>query len=267
MITETVMQMIYNRPAAPGYYHIGFEGGGDAYADAVPGQFVMVRTTDTIPPLLRRPFSIHRLLRRSGAVVGIELLVKVVGPATRLVTSLAAGAGVHVMGPLGRGFRLSTVERRIDMVAGGVGVAPVVFLAEHLLDKGLSPDRLAVYIGGRTRQELLCAEDFRSLGLRVVETTDDGSAGDQCLVTHPLEEAVSDDPPDAICACGPMAMLACVAGIAERHHVPCQVSIETMMACGLGACLGCAVKPRDAGRGYLHACLHGPVFDAQALNW
>ena len=97
-------------------------------------------------------------------------------------------------------------------------------------------------------------------------TTDDGSAGDQCLVTHPLEIAVEQSAPDFIAACGPMEMLACIIGIAEKYAVPCQVSIETMMGCGMGACLGCAVEARDSRDRYLHACLDGPVFDADQLR-
>jgi dihydroorotate dehydrogenase electron transfer subunit len=123
-----------------------------------------------------------------------------------------------------------------------------------------------VFIGGRTKDDLLCRDDFVQLGLKVETTTDDGSDGDQCLVTHPLAVAVDQRRPDLIVACGPMAMLDCVIGIAEKHHIPCQVSIETMMACGMGACLGCAVEARVDQSGYLHACLDGPVFNAADLK-
>jgi dihydroorotate dehydrogenase electron transfer subunit len=113
----------------------------------------------------------------------------------------------------------------------------------------------------------LCRNDFATLGLTVHASTDDGSDGDQCLVTHPLEEAIESHSPDMIVACGPMEMLACVIGIVDKHRVPCQVSIETMMACGMGACLGCAVEGRDTSERYLHACLDGPVFDAAVLKF
>jgi dihydroorotate dehydrogenase electron transfer subunit len=99
----------------------------------------------------------------------------------------------------------------------------------------------------------------------VVLTTDDGSCGDQCLVTSPLEEAIRREPPDLVLACGPKAMLACVLGIVRACGVPCQVSIETTMACGMGACLGCAVGGRQDDTRYLHACLDGPVFDAEDI--
>ena len=110
-------------------------------------------------------------------------------------------------------------------------------------------------------------EDFNQLGIAVQTTTDDGSAGDQCLVTHPVEELIAASKPDLLVACGPMGMLACTVGIAEKYEVPCQVSIETMMACGMGACLGCAVEGLEQPDRFLHACLDGPVFDASELKF
>jgi dihydroorotate dehydrogenase electron transfer subunit len=152
------------------------------------------------------------------------------------------------------------------VVAGGIGVAPMVFLASRLYRMNFDFSNSRVFIGGRTKDDLLCRNDFVKLGLDVLATTDDGSAGDQCLVTHPLEEAIEHHSPDIIVACGPMEMLACVIGIVDKHRVPCQVSIETMMACGMGACLGCAVEGRDKAERYLHACQDGPVFDAAILK-
>jgi dihydroorotate dehydrogenase electron transfer subunit len=99
-----------------------------------------------------------------------------------------------------------------------------------------------------------------------VLTTDDGSWGDQCLVTNPLEEAIRGAPPDLLLACGPKGMLACVLGIVRNRFIPCQISIETMMACGMGACLGCAVSGRQDPTRYLHACLDGPIFDAEEIE-
>ena len=233
---------------------------------ARPGQFNMLGLVGQTDPLLRRPFSIHNLLISGGQTEGFELLYKVVGKATGILSRLRSGAMVNILGPLGTGFIIPRAARCIHVVAGGIGVAPLVFLASRLDRDNLDYSNCRVFIGGRTKEDLLCRDDFVQLGFTVDTTTDDGSAGDQCLVTHPLEEAVDRHPPDLIVACGPMAMLGCVIGIAEKHHVPCQVSIETAMACGMGACLGCAVEGRaDQGR-YLHACLDGPVFDAGDLK-
>jgi dihydroorotate dehydrogenase electron transfer subunit len=142
----------------------------------------------------------------------------------------------------------------------------MVFLAQHLVASGLKPFDCEVFLGGRTCEDLLCMDEFAALDLPVHTTTDDGSAGDQCLVTHPVDIALADRRPDVVFACGPLQMLECVIGIAAAHGVICQVSIETAMACGMGACLGCAVPSRDAPGRYYHACLDGPVFDADSIR-
>jgi dihydroorotate dehydrogenase electron transfer subunit len=226
----------------------------------------MVRSSEQIDPLLPRPFSIHRLIQKQGLVTGLELLYKVVGKGTRLLSHLQSGDLLAMTGPLGKGFEIPTQLSKATIVAGGIGVAPMVFLAQTLTESRGDLASIEVFIGGRTRIDLLCLQNFAALGLAVHVTTDDGSSGDQCLVTDPLDMAVAKNRPDIICACGPMEMLTCVARIAEKHNVCCQVSIETMMACGMGACLGCAVAAREHTRRYLHACKDGPVFDTRDLR-
>jgi len=239
---------------------------GAGYDRAVPGQFVMLRIPDRPFPLLRRPFSIHRRIRTAERFAGIEILYRVVGDTTRALSGLEKGERVDIIGPLGHGFTLPGGCRKIFIVAGGIGVAPLVFLTEFLMENRVDPGAVTLFIGGRSRHDLLCTADFSRLGVAVIPTTDDGSAGDRCLVTHPLEKAVKSGRPDIIYACGPPGMLACVVNIAKTYHVPCQVSVETMMACGMGACMGCAVESRNDTGGYLHACLDGPVFDADEIK-
>ncbi len=258
-------RVLWNKKISSGCYKIGLTCVQD-YSAAKPGQFIMLRLGPQSDPLLRRPFSIHNLIISNGRAEALELLYKVVGKGTAIMARQNPGDTVDILGPLGSGFIIPRQIKSIHVVAGGLGVAPLVFLASRLSRDNFNFSNCRVFIGGRTKEDLLCRDDFVRLGLKVDTTTDDGSAGDQCLVTHPLEEAVDSNPPDLILACGPMAMLACVIGIAEKHHVPCQVSIETMMACGVGACLGCAVEGR-AGQRYLHACLDGPVFDAADLKF
>jgi dihydroorotate dehydrogenase electron transfer subunit len=258
-------KVLWNKKISSGCYKIGLTC-SEYYSAAKPGQFIMLRLAQQSDPLLRRPFSIHNLIISKGQAEGLELLYKVVGKGTAIMARQKPGDRVDVLGPLGTGFIIPRQAKRIHMVAGGIGVAPMVFLASQLYRNDFDFSNCRVFIGGRTQEDLLCRDDFVQLGLKVDTTTDDGSAGDQCLVTHPLELAVDRNAPDMIVACGPMAMLACVIGIADKHRIPCQVSIETMMACGMGACLGCAVEGRaDQGR-YLHACLDGPVFDAADLK-
>jgi dihydroorotate dehydrogenase electron transfer subunit len=261
----SVASVLYNTPLASCYGRIGL-GCGDAFVHAKPGQFVMLGFPESVDPLLRRPFSIHRRIAGDGAFCGIELLYKIVGPATRRLSRLAAGASVSLLGPLGSAFVLPAGARRLYLAAGGVGVAPLLFFAEHLGRRQLQMLDCRLFLGGRSREDLLCAEDFERLDITVVPTTDDGSCGDQCRVTTPLEDAIRMAPPDLVLACGPREMLACVRGIVRQHGIACQVSIETMMACGMGACLGCAVKGYPVGTRFLHACMDGPVFDADEIE-
>lgn len=259
-------EILWNKQISNTCYKIGMTC-PETYAIAKPGQFIMLRLVGQTDPLLRRPFSIHNLVVSNGKTQGVELLYKVVGKATAILARQQPGTSVDLLGPLGTGFVIPHDATIIHVVAGGIGVAPMVFLASRLQQSRVDVSNCRVFIGGRTKDDLLCLDVFVKLGFTVETTTDDGTAGDQCLVTHPLEVAADLRRPDVIVACGPMAMLDCVIGIAEKHRIPCQVSIETMMACGMGACLGCAVESRGERSGYLHACLDGPVFDAADLKF
>ncbi len=224
---------------------------------AVPGQFAMVRVGDGLEPLLRRPFSLHRV-DRSGE---FELMFRVVGGGTRRLARARVGDRLDVLAPLGRGFDLA--DERPVLVGGGVGVAPLLFLAEALLDRGLRPTLL---LGGRTDRDLLCHDDFRCLAVPYRLATEDGSLGEAGRVTRLLQpELTRGGEAPAVYACGPAPMLAAVAALCRGRAARCQVSLEASMACGIGACLGC-VAPRPGG-GYLRVCKEGPVFDAGQVAW
>jgi dihydroorotate dehydrogenase electron transfer subunit len=260
------VKVLFNQQIGPAYYKIGLAC-SEHYSMAKAGQFIMLRTTRQTRPLLRRPFSIHNLIIANGATEGLEVLYKVVGQGTAMLARQKSGDIVDILGPLGSGFLIPRQAGRIFFVGGGIGIAPLVFLASQLDRRNVDLADCRAFIGGRNKEDLLCIDDFIRLGVSVQTTTDDGSAGDQCLITHPLEAVVEQIKPDIIVACGPMEMLACIVGITEKYDVPCQASIETMMACGMGACLGCAVEGREQPDRYLHACLDGPVFDASELNF
>ena len=264
---QQAVQILFNENLGNDYYRLGLQlTRAQYYGGVKPGQFVMLRIGNRHDPLLRRPFSIHRPIMGQSYPTGIEILYKVVGQGTRILADLQPGSQLNLLGPLGNAFLLPSGVERIFIVAGGIGVAPLVFLADHLVQRGLDPRSCFVYLGGRSAADLLCADAFSRLQMPVQKTTDDGSSGDQCLVTHPVELEITQRKPDILYACGPLEMLKCVVGIAEKNNIPCQISIESMMACGIGACLGCAVESRRSPDRFLHACMDGPVFDVTDIR-
>jgi dihydroorotate dehydrogenase electron transfer subunit len=254
-------KILENREVCPGYFRMRMTC-GQSFQDAIPGQFVMVRVDEQISPLLRRPFSIHDLVLEGSRVVSFDILYKIIGPGTEKISMCLAGDHLEVLGPLGRGFRTQGKFNRIHMVAGGIGIAPFVFLSNHLIRQGISRHQITLFVGGRSCGDLLCLGMFERMGIDLKISTDDGSSGRQCLVTQPLGEALRLVRPDILYACGPVPMLREVMTLSKKDAIPCQVSIETIMACGMGACLGCAVEQPKPRTGYLHACMDGPVFDA-----
>lgn len=264
IVQETTV--LWNQTAAPGYYRMGLAcaAGFDA---ARPGQFVMVRTGDDATVLLRRPFSLLGLIREKGRTTGFEILFKVVGKGTEQLSRCRKGDRLSVIGPLGNAFLVPDTCRQLILVAGGVGVPPIRFLAQSLLEREGDLNRCVVFLGGRTRDDLVCITEFDLPGFLLDVSTDDGSQGTQGVVTRSLEKALDAGPADLICACGPVGMLKAVSAIAMARGIACQVSIEAMMACGMGACLGCAVGVTDDDTSYRHVCMDGPVFDAYRLRW
>ncbi len=236
-----------------------------------PGQFVMVKPAGASDTLLRRPFSVFEILRdgRSGTPLGLSLLVKRVGPATTRLYAAAPGDVFSCLGPLGRPFTIAHPPVDAWMVAGGVGLAPFVTLAERLRDAG---SRCALFYGARYGSDLYALDLFERLGVRLVLATEDGSRGVPGLVTQPLAAELAAQAPGTrlmIYACGPEPMLRAVAGIAASHDRPCEVSTERVMGCGMGGCFSCVVRvrERDGVARYVRSCIEGPVFRAEDVVW
>ncbi|HEY3265663.1 MAG TPA: dihydroorotate dehydrogenase electron transfer subunit [Armatimonadota bacterium] len=248
--------LLQNAEVKPGHFRARIDAPQIA-ASAKPGQFLNVRCSPAHDPLLRRPLSISRVSRSEGWV---EFIYRVVGQGTDLLRHIAPGAELDVMGPLGTPFVLS--GGRHILVGGGVGIPPMLFLAEALLAQRAG-EPVAMLMGGRARDLLLCEDDFASIGIEPVCITDDGSTGRQGLVTELLDEALSDCPA-AVYACGPVPMLRAVARVAEAHAAPCQVAFEARMACGLGACLSCVIPTVS---GYQRVCTEGPAINAAHVIW
>jgi len=229
-------------------------------AIARPGQFVMIRTGRGKDPLLRRPFSIHQTSTNNT----IQIYFKVVGRGTDILARVRDGEQISVFGPLGRGFRM-VKEAPAVLVGGGLGIAPILFLAKEISRLRKNSNEDLILLGARDKSEIApLINDFQQFGLRVQTATDDGSLGHHGFVTELLQQ--HDLPPETVVyACGPEPMMARLSAICKTAGYACQVSVESVMACGMGACLGCT-RPAKNGT-YTHVCLHGPVYNAEDLVW
>ncbi len=268
MPVDVVAEVLSNTRLSPDYNVISLAAPAIA-REAAPGQFVMVRTSAHFDPLLRRPFSIFERLRgEDGSVRGLSLLNKRVGVGTTILYEAKPGDRVSVVGPLGRPFIPVDPPGDAWLVAGGVGLAPFVTLAESLAARG-TPTTL--FYGARSASDLYYADFFRDLGARVELTTEDGSLGETGRVTGPLARAIAERAPNArptIYACGPTPMMRAVAELGARADVPVAVSLEPVMGCGMGGCYSCVVPVRWGGAShFVRSCIEGPVFDAATLVW
>ncbi|MFH1215885.1 MAG: dihydroorotate dehydrogenase electron transfer subunit [Pseudomonadota bacterium] len=208
-------------------------------------------------PLLRRPFSIHRVAGDT-----LTLIFKIVGRGTHNLSRMASGDVAELIGPLGNGFKIQEKAEFHYLVGGGMGVAPLLFLAETI--RARMPDaHVVALVGARTASEL---DNFRGLydvpDIEIKVATDDGSAGHHGFVTELLEHEIKGKKGIHVYCCGPQMMMEKVARQCRVHGVNCQVSLEAHMACGIGACLGCAVSCAGEEKKYLHVCKDGPVFEA-----
>jgi dihydroorotate dehydrogenase electron transfer subunit len=235
----------------------------------LPGQFVMVKATDGLDPLLRRPFSIfERLRNHEGAVSGLSLLNKRVGRGTSQLYAAREGDTVSVLGPLGQPFVPVDPPAQAWMVAGGVGLAPFATLAEALAERRTS---MTLFYGGRSASDLYYASLFERLGATLVLTTEDGTRGERGRVTAPLECALRSLTPAedvTIYSCGPTPMMRRVADLGAAAQRRVYVSLEPAMGCGLGGCYSCVVPVRrGSGAHFVRSCLDGPVFGAADVVW
>ena len=269
MPVDLAAEVIANQPLTADYNVLTLRAPEIARTSA-PGQFVMVKAGRAHDPLLRRPFSVFEILRdETGTPAGLSLLNKRIGPSTALVYAAAPGQQIDCLGPLGRPFSLVDASAEAWMVAGGVGLAPFVTLAEALRARAV---RSTLFYGARRADELFYLNRFRELEVDLTLTTEDGSAGERGRVTGPLEQRLAARAPNRpvmIYACGPEGMLAATAKIAMRFGRPSQVSVERIMGCGLGGCYSCVVPMRDEHGAFHHvrSCLTGPVLAGDQILW
>ncbi len=226
-------------------------------ASIAPGQFVHLRVARGADIILRRPFSVHRVVGDS-----VELLYQVLGAGTlRLAEKAAGDTSMDIIGPLGHGWSIPEGAAHALLVTGGLGAAPLGMLAEALAERGVAT---VVAMGAPCAERLVARGHFERMARRVEVATDDGSAGEQGFVTAVSQRLLESEHFDVVYTCGPEAMQRIVAAQAVEYGVTCEVSLERLMACGIGACLSCVVTTLD---GRKRACVDGPVFDAGEVVW
>jgi dihydroorotate dehydrogenase electron transfer subunit len=273
-VMQTRLRIAANKKISKNYFKLSLLSPAVS-ALAQPGQFVAIKVSESDIPLLRRPFGIHKVNGKT-----FDCLVEIVGPATEILSRKKAGEYLDVIGPLGNGFEYrpkTTGQRPKILIAGGMGVAPLTFLAEKLTEfkNQNSKIKIIALMGAKTKKQVLCEKEFKNLGCDVRIATDDGSKGFKGKVTDLLKDLLTtyDLRLTTIYACGPKPMLKEISRISKNYNIPAQISLEEHTSCGIGACLGCVIKVKGqnlkvkGGFEYKRVCKEGPVFDAKDIIW
>ena len=284
---EVRVEVVGNREIAPDYFSMRLRGPA-SLGRFRPGQFLMLGWDDGLDPLLPRAMSIRSAkCEVRGAKCEVEILYKIVGRGTALLGAMRPGRSLRALGPLGNAFVIPRSVAGVLLVAGGIGVPPIAALAEVIAGRQASHRKgMTVFLGGKSKTDLLCVAEFRRAGAAVHLATEDGSAGFKGFVTELLEQFLSAPtadprtcpvaprtsnlaPHSVLYACGPHPMLAALTPIAEKYDLSYQASVEASMACGFGACMGCVVPVRggEGHRTYRLVCKDGPVFDGRDIVW
>lgn len=225
-------------------------------AIAQPGQFVHIRVDGFT---LRRPVSICEIDKNNGT---LRIVFEIRGEGTAVIAKLNEGDLIDMLAPLGHGFTVNNDFKKVVLIGGGIGTPPMLPLAQIYKEKA------TVITGFRNAQAVILQEDFKKTEAETILCTDDGSAGIHGFVTQPFEELAKGGEIDAVYACGPMPMLKGIAKICADNGIFCEISLEERMACGIGACLGCACRTKKNDEEYFaHVCKEGPVFNAQEVLW
>lgn len=273
---ETVGKVVDNRELAPGFRLLTLDFEHDVNPE--PGQFGMFRQRGSFEPLLRRALAVYRIESSRR----MSFLYAVMGRGTQALSQARAGDGIEALLPLGNDWLSCAGEvapelpqQRLDnavVVAGGIGSASVLMLAEELIRRSVN---VRVFFGAANEQAAIgCGlEDFRALDVPLVVTTDDGSTGLRGFVTEPLEAALGrrEGEGGIVFACGPWAMMKRTAEVAFEHRIPCLVSLEAPMGCGFGVCVGCVVAVKHDGPegydSYVRVCTDGSIMRADRVRW
>ena len=231
--------------------------------NAKPGNFLEIRVSETTVPFLRRPISIYNLNKDEGT---LEFIFQIKGEGTKLLSKKEEGDLIDIIGPLGMGtFKISNYEN-IAIIGGGIGVFPLYELSKEAKKDGREVN---IYLGFRNKDYVLLEQEFKDVSDKLIITTDDGTYGIKGFAINELEKDLENKKIDCIYACGPLPMLRAVKKIALEKDIQCQISLEERMGCGIGVCLGCAVKTARSSKEnpqYFHVCKGGPVFRAKDVD-
>ncbi len=246
-------KIISNEKICPKFYRLKLDA--PMIAKTIkPGQFIHIKVSETLVPFFRRPFSVYRAQKH------VEVLYEAIGVGTKTLSTRKSGEYLDILGPLGNAFSWPAKEtKQVVMIGGGIGVAPFLILSDALAKKGFE---LVVLYGGRTKDHVYDMKEFKKNGCKVYIATDDGSVGVKGRVSELFSKIKTDSKTTRLYTCGPRPMMRAVKEFSEKHNLLCEASCEEMMACGLGACLGCSIRTT---KGYKTTCYYGPVFDIKEV--
>ena len=257
MIRASV-KVLSNRNIAHSTFSLMFESNSEL-SQTKPGQFINIKIRGEDAPLFRRPFSIASVQDNS-----VEIIYAVIGKGTFYLSNLDTGDYLDIIGPLGSSFKFDTEKSNYLLVGGGVGVPPLLYLADVMNKYEIRPNLLTGF-----KNSAVCFIDKKNKSISVA--TDDGSRGYHGVVTDLLVERLDEEKCDGIYACGPEPMLSAVSEIANKRDMPCSLAVERVFGCGTGICLGCIIDNSlkcytETGKKYMLACKDGPVFDSININ-
>lgn len=250
---QGMYKVVSNKKLCPKFYCLAFDAPNVA-KKTIPGQFVHIRTNEGFEPFFRRPFSVYRAQKY------VEIFYEVVGPGTKLLSQKKKGDSIDVLGPVGTPFTMPSKDiKQAVMIGGGIGIAPFLALSDVLKKKKVE---MIVLYGGRSKEHVYPMKEFKENGCKVFISTDDGSIGVKGRVSELFSKIDCNPKTTMIYTCGPHAMMEAVQKFAKQNHLKGEAACEEVMACALGACLGCSIKTTS---GYKTVCYEGPVFDLQEV--
>ncbi len=243
-------------------YHFKVEA-PEIVKTAKPGNFIEIRVSNNTDPFIRRPISIHNIDKNKGI---LEFIFQIKGEGTKNLSKKNIGEEIDIIGPLGNGTFKYNEYQNIAVIGGGIGVFPLYELCKEAKEDN---KHVSTYLGFRSKDFVLLEKEFKKVSDNLIITTDDGSYANTGFAINYLEEDINQGKVSSIYACGPLPMLKAIRKLSIEKNIPCQISLEERMGCGLGVCLGCAVKTAESSKEnpqYWHVCKGGPVFNAKLVE-